>query len=483
VTAVGVGGQPARSVDQALDEAPPSMFHLKTAITAGMGFFTDSYDLNVISTALLLLKPEYNLSTGQVGLIGSTALIASFVGALFFGRIGDLLGRKRVYGVEAAIMVVGAVLTAVSPNFVWLLVTRFILGIGIGGDYPISATIMTEYANRRSRGKQVAMMFSAYTLGQIAAFIIALTLLAAGVNHDLAWRLMLGLGALPALAVLYNRRRMPESPRFTASVVGDRRRAASDLNGLTPGAVAEASDGSAPGGRSSLRAFFTSRRMMITLLGTAGTWFVYDVAVYGNSISQPAIVNSLVANPSTTEVTAINLIMAVLFSLTGLVFGIFVMDRIPRKTQQILGLSVCGLALLAIGVIPGVTANLAVFVVVFGVSSFGSTFGPSSTTMVFAAESFPVGVRATGHGLSAGIGKAGAYLGALCAPLMLAGVGLRVTELVAGLFFLLGIPFTMLLTEPAGRRLEDVGRVTRSGHHRHVPDGSGHDFPGVGSTG
>jgi MFS transporter, PHS family, inorganic phosphate transporter len=69
---------------------------------------------------------------------------------------------------------------------------------------------MTEYANRRSRGKQLAMMFSAYTLGQIGAFIVALTLLATGMNHDLAWRLMLALGALPALAVLYNRRRMPE---------------------------------------------------------------------------------------------------------------------------------------------------------------------------------------------------------------------------------------------------------------------------------
>jgi len=81
--------------------------------------------------------------------------------------------------------------------------------------------------------------------------------------------------------------------------------------------------------------------------------------------------------------------------------------------------------------------------------------------MVFAAESFPVSVRSTGHGLSAGIAKAGAYVGALGAPLMLAGVGLRATELAAGLFFLLGIPFTLLLREPAGRSLEDVsgGRV------------------------
>ena len=440
-------------VGHALDEARPSMFHLKTAIVSGMGFFTDAYDLNVISTALLLLKPEYRLNATQVGLIGSTALIASFIGALLFGRIADLIGRKRVYGIEAAIMAIGAIATAFAPNFAWLLVTRFILGIGIGGDYPISATIMTEYANRKSRGKQVTMMFSAYTFGQIAAFIVALTLLSAGVNHDLAWRIMLGLGALPALGVLYSRRKMPESPRFTASVVGDRIRAASDLNSVAPGAVI-GEIGAGEGRRSTLREFFTSRKLLLTLLGTAGAWFAYDVAVYGNSISQPTIVDSIVPNPTLPEVTAINLILAIAFSVTGLVFGICLMDRIPRRVQQITGLAVCGLALLAIGVIPAITTNVLLFVLVFGISSFGSTFGPSSTTMVLAAESFPVGVRATGHGLSAGIGKAGAYLGALATPVLLASMGLRSTEFIAGLFFLIGIPLTLALKEPSGRRLD-----------------------------
>ena len=189
-------------------------------------------------------------------------------------------------------------------------------------------------------------------------------------------------------------------------------------------------------------------------MGTAGAWFAYDVAVYGNSISQPTIVDSIVPNPTLPEVTAINLILAIAFSVTGLVFGICLMDRIPRRVQQITGLAVCGLALLAIGVIPAITTNVLLFVLVFGISSFGSTFGPSSTTMVLAAESFPVGVRATGHGLSAGIGKAGAYLGALATPVLLASMGLRSTEFIAGLFFLIGIPLTLALKEPSGRRLD-----------------------------
>jgi PHS family inorganic phosphate transporter-like MFS transporter len=446
--------RPQGTVDSVLDEAPTSLFHLKTAVTSGMGFFTDSYDLNVISTALLLLKPQFHLSASQVGLVGSTSLIASFVGAFIFGRIADVIGRKKVYGVEAAIMVIGAILTALSPNFAWLIVFRFILGVGIGGDYPISATIMTEYANRRSRGRQVAMMFATYTFGSITALIVAMTLLSAGVNDNLAWRLMLGLGALPALAVLYNRRRMPESPRYTA-LAGDAARAARELNAFADGAVAATADD--PGARRmTLRQFLTSRRMMLTLLGTGGAWFLFDVGSYGNSISQPEIVKQIAPGASLAGVAAINLMLAVLFSLTGVVVCVLVMDRMPRKLQQSIGLGVAGLALLAIGLVPGLTTSVLPFALVFGTSSFFLSFGPNAGTMVFAAESFPTSVRTTGHGLSAGLGKVGAYIGALESPILLAHIGLRHTELIAGVVYLCGIIFTMLIPEPAGRSLDDL---------------------------
>jgi MFS transporter, PHS family, inorganic phosphate transporter len=428
----------ADPVGHALDEAPSSMFHLKTAVTSGMGFFTDAYDLNIISTALLLLTPEFHLSAAQVGLVGSTSLIASFLGAVVFGRIADIVGRKRVYGIEALIMALGAILTALSPNFTWLLVTRFILGIGIGGDYPISATIMTEYANRRSRGRQVALMFSTYTAGQVVAFI----------------------GALPALGVLYNRRRMPESPRYTAAVVGDPERAASELNAFAAGAVSVEATKAGRRQRLTFREILTNRRLVVTLLGTAGAWFAYDVAVYGNSISQPAIVKSIAPHATVAGVTAINLILAVLFSVTGVVCCVLLMDRVSRKGLQIAGFLVSGVALLAIGLVPGLSASVLPFALVFGLASFGTTLGPNAGTMVLSAESFPVSMRTTGHGLSAGFGKLGAYLGALASPLLLARIGLRDTEIIAAAFYLAGILFTLLITEPARRSLDDIGRAT-----------------------
>jgi MFS transporter, PHS family, inorganic phosphate transporter len=106
--------------------------------------------------------------------------------------------------------------------------------------------------------------------------------------------------------------------------------------------------------------------------------------------------------------------------------------------------------------VPGLTSSVLPFALVFGMSSFFLAFGPNAGTMVFAAESFPVSIRSTGHGLSAGIAKLGAYIGALCSPILLANIGLPHTELIAALFYIGGIVFTLLIPEPAGRSLDDL---------------------------
>ncbi len=125
------------------------------------------------------------------------------------------MGRKRVYGYEVLILAAAAIACAFSPNIWWLIAFRFILGIGIGGDYPVSSTIMSEYAGRSSRGLMVSLVFAAQAAGLIVGPLIAAGLLVSGVSHDLAWRLVLGFGAIPGLAVFYLRRQIQETPRFT----------------------------------------------------------------------------------------------------------------------------------------------------------------------------------------------------------------------------------------------------------------------------
>ena len=181
---------------------------------SGMGFFTDAYDLFVIGIVVALLKPEWNLSTGQVSLLNSATLAASAVGAIVFGRVADILGRKKIYGYEVLILAIGAIASAFAPNYTFLLVARIVLGIGIGGDYPVSATIMSEYSGKQSRGRMVGLVFAMQGAGLIVGPLVASILLASGIGDNIIWRILLGLGAIPGLAVFYLRRQIHETPRF-----------------------------------------------------------------------------------------------------------------------------------------------------------------------------------------------------------------------------------------------------------------------------
>jgi len=150
---------------------------------------------------------QWHLSTTKTSWVTGAALLGAVIGAFVFGRIADVLGRKSVYVLVAAIMIVGALASAFSPSFVWLVMSRFVLGLGIGGDYPVSAVLMSEYSNRRDRGRLVGMVFSMQALGLIVGPLVGLALLSSGIGQALSWRLLLGLGAVPAAGVVYLRSR------------------------------------------------------------------------------------------------------------------------------------------------------------------------------------------------------------------------------------------------------------------------------------
>ena len=448
--------QDNRSILQALDEAPVSFFHMRAAVTAGMGFFTDAYDLFIIGMALVYLKPEWHLTTGQIGLLGSGSLLAAFLGALTLGRLADLIGRKTIYGLEAALMAIGALACAFAPDFTWLLVFRFILGFGIGGDYPMSAVLMAEYSNAKQRGSLVSLVFGMQGLGLVFGPVVALTLIAAGLNHDIIWRIMLGLGAIPPLAVLYLRRTMPESPRYKALVLGHADEAARDMRAYSFGQVQSAGDKTQPR-RIGLMEMLRDRRMLLLILGTGGAWFLNDYAFYGNAISTPEILKLLAPSSSTLTGSAWALITFAVFAIPGYLASIFFMDGIGHRRLQILGFSAMAICFGAIGLLPGITHEVAPFLVLYGVSFFFIQFGPNCTTFVMPAEVFPTSVRTTGHGFAAGIGKFGAFVGTFVFPLISAAGGVKGAMLFSAGVSVLGALLTLTtLPEPSGKTLEEI---------------------------
>jgi PHS family inorganic phosphate transporter-like MFS transporter len=445
----------SQGLTSALDEVSISRFHLRAVLVSGMGFFTDAYDLFVIGIAATLIKQQWHLDSARLALLTSTMLFAAFLGALVFGRVADILGRKRVYWLVAAIMVAGALGSALSPSFWVLIVFRFVLGFGVGGDYPVSAVLMSEYANRRDRGKLVGMVFSTQALGLIVGPLIALLLLGAGVSDGLAWRIMLGVGAIPAAAVVYLRRKMPESPRYQAQVQGRYDAAVLGLTRFSDGSVV-AKPTPAITHRMGLRSFLTNRRWLITLAGTAGCWFLLDYAYYGNTISTPQIIGLISPNSSTMTAIAIQLAIFTVAAVPGYLLGIARMDRIGHRRLQLIGFAVMALCFAVIGLVPGLTTAVAPFLLVYGVSYFFTEFGPNMTTFVMPSELFPVTMRATGHGISAGVGKLGAFIGVFLFPLLQTSLGLRGTLLLTAGISVLGLLLTLVLPEPAGRSLDEV---------------------------
>ena len=430
-----------------------------------MGFFTDAYDLFVIGIASTLIANDWDLSSGQLAVLNSTMLAAAFLGAFVFGRYADLVGRKRVYWLVAAIMIAGALGSALAPSFWVLIAFRFLLGFGVGGDYPVSAVMVSEYANRKDRGKLVGMVFGTQALGLVIGPLIALALLGSGASDDVAWRVLLGLGALPAAAVIYLRCRMPESPRYQVQVQGRAEQAASRISDFTAGQVS--GNGSAAARHElGLRAFLTDRRWLITLAGTAGCWFLLDYAYYGNTISTPQILGLISPGASTMTKIALQLAIFVVAAVPGYILAIVRLDRMGHRRLQLTGFAMMAACFFVIAAVPGMTTMVVPFLLVYGVSYFFTEFGPNMTTFVMPSELYPVTMRTTGHGISAGVGKLGAFIGVFLFPLLQSSLGLRGTLLLTAGVSVLGLLLTLVLPEPAGRSLEEIATAAP---HASVP--------------
>jgi MFS family permease len=240
-------------------------------------------------------------------------------------------------------------------------------------------------------------------------------------------------------------------------VQGEAHRAANQLALLSEGVVTASAVSPQDGlRRLGLVQFLTNRRMLVLLLGTAGTWFLFDYAYYGNTLSLPAILKDVAPHATLITKLAWTLVIFLVFAVPGYLLAFTTMDQIGHRRLQLIGFGVMAGAFVALGAIPVLTTVVAPFLIIFGLSYFFIEFGPNTTTFVLPSELFPVSMRTTGHGIAAGIGKLGAFIGVFLVPQLQKKVGLRGMLLVAGGSAVLGYLLTQVLPEPARRTLEDV---------------------------
>ncbi|WCJ22041.1 Inorganic phosphate transporter 1-1 [Euphorbia peplus] len=512
-----------QSIFSALDNAKTQLYHFKAIVIAGMGFFTDAYDLFCIGAVTKLLGRLYYFdpTTGKPGklpdnvnnAITGVALCGTLFGQLFFGWLGDKLGRKKVYGITLVTMVGCALASGLSfgstkeSMVASLCFFRFWLGFGIGGDYPLSAVIMSEYANQKTRGAFIAAVFAMQGCGILFAGAVstivskafmdafpappfsANPILSTQPEGDFVWRIVLMFGAVPAALTFYWRMKMPETARYTALVEGNQKKAAADMGKVLDKDffVDDTNISKAPPSTAQYKLFSPEffNRHGLHLLGTTTTWFLLDIAFYSLNLAQKDIYpgSGLLHKASTYNaleemfhLSRAMSIIALVATVPGYWFTVFLIDRIGRYIIQLGGfllMSIC-MAILGIqyGNLRGEKANCTkadkteycggnpiLFVVLFGLTLFFANFGPNSTTFIVPAELFPARFRSTCHGISAAAGKAGAIIGAFVVQTYtLDGKSEEIKKAIIGLAVvnLLGFFFSFLVPETKGRSLEEI---------------------------
>ncbi|KAK1229359.1 hypothetical protein PQX77_007580 [Marasmius sp. AFHP31] len=486
---------------------------------AGVGFFLDAYDLFIINPVATMLQYRLyggaSLPANLEGFMKAGANIGSVIGQFLFGYLADSLGRKAVYGKELMLIIIATILCLTTPTgslspdscLIYLGMFRILLGVGVGGDYPMSASVTSDRANLRKRGTMLAYIFSNQGWGSLVGSLVTIIVLECyrHVMHDEGktskvdgvWRIVVGLSLIPAFGTLYQRLTMPESKRFEASKNLDEEKnvmqlkqanerteglrgyngspnESSTFNGTkeskeptvvsvggvafdaneNPEAIATKKEKAHIG---EFLRYFSEWRHLKLLIGTSMCWFLLDIAFYGINLNQNVVLQQIGFDGKSgspweklINVSTGGIIITALGFVPGYYASILTIEILGRKVIQIQGFL---MAALFLGILAGKFNSLshASFIVCFTLLQFFFNFGANTTTYCYPAELFPTRFRAFAHGISAASGKAGAIISALAFNQLSKDVG---TPVVLWIFFgvcILGAVFTLLLPEVKGR--------------------------------
>src|SRR4051812_38194540 len=201
-----------------MDRLPWSRWHWMVVAGLGTVWILDGLSVTIIGAIggrLTESGSGLELSAAQVGSAGSAYILGACIGALYFGRLADKIGRKKLFMITLAVFLAGSVLTAFSMNFAWFLACRAITGAGVGGEYSAIHSAVDELIPARVRGAVDLIIGGSYWIGTIFGSLASLALLNESLfAADVGWRLAFGLAAVMGFAILLVRRNVPESPRW-----------------------------------------------------------------------------------------------------------------------------------------------------------------------------------------------------------------------------------------------------------------------------
>ncbi|MCA1951233.1 MAG: MFS transporter [Treponema sp.] len=438
------------SLDPLVEQAGYGPFQRRLLWVCGLGWAADAMEVMLVSFALPAMAAEWALSAAQKGLLATALFVGMFAGALIWGRISDVVGRKFGFMATIGIDSVFGLLSAFSPNFAVFLVLRMLTGFGVGGTLPVDYAVFAEFLPAKDRGKRLVLLESFWAFGTLAAAGAAWLIV-----PRLGWRALFAVSALPGLLLFAVRSFVPESPRYLAvSGRGEEalrvietvaRRNGKELKLDASGAEQAADAGQET--KSRVLDLF-SRELWITTLLLWAIWFFISIGYYGIFTWIPSWLRT--KGFSLPAVYPYSYFMA-LAQLPGYFSAAYLVEKIGRRFTLGIYLAGSGIGALAfsLAVSPVGIVVSALVLSFFALGAWGALYA-------YTPEAYPTIIRTTGIGSASSMtriaGMIAPFVGAL-----LAGASLTAAlGLFAAAYGIAALAAFLLPHETWGAALEDA---------------------------
>ena len=405
------------------------------------GYALDAFDLIILTLSLSAIGATFGVGTGATGVLSTVTLSASALGGVLAGVLSDRMGRARTLMLTVAIYSLFTFLSGLASSYDMLLVFRVFQGIGFGGEWAVGAVLVAEYVRPESRGRALGVIQSSWAIGWALA-VVAYTIVFSLASEEQAWRYLFMLGALPALLILYVRRRVEDPEVFQETREQEeraRREPRSDRFTVDRRAT-----------ELPLKQIF--RR---DLLRTTVAASILATGIQGGYYAMFTWIPTYLKTERDLTVVGTSGYLAVVIvgAFLGYLSAGFVHDRLGRRRTFALYAALAGTALVLYFLVPS-GSNTTLLIVGFPLGFFSS--GCFSGFGSYLSELFPTRARGTGGGFCYNVGRAFGALFPGIIGFLAAAIGLGGAVAFGVFGYVLAIAALAFLPETHGKELVPV---------------------------
>lgn len=428
------------------------------------------YDIGVMTGALPFLQHDWNLqnSAGVVGWITSAVMFGAIFGGALAGNWSDKLGRRKMILISSLVFALGSVLSGISPNNgqYYLIVVRIFLGLAVGASSALVPAYMSEMAPANLRGRLSGVNQTMICLGMLVSYVMDFLL--KGLPEQLAWRLMLGLAAVPAVILFLGVLKLPESPRFLiknnrldeAKLVLSYIRPADQVEPELKNIQETALNDKEISKDTSIKTLFSGKFRYLVIAGIGVAAFQQFQGANAIFYYIPLIIQKATGKAA-SSVLMWPIVQGILLVLGSLLF-LVIADKFNRRTLLTLGGTVMGLSFILPVILkflfPNMSPMMIVLFLCIYVAFYSFTWAP--LTWVIVGEMFPLAVRGKASGIASSANWIGSFLIGLLFPIMTENMSQEIVFAIFGIICLLGVLFIRTrVPETKGHTLEEIEKL------------------------